>query len=190
MPTARKVEPGSAADLAPDHALPSSVAERLLLAIAELGTALCRTESAPRIDIRTQINAQAPPDAVGYRLALPHREPGVPPSFSPRQRSGTSRAFYSITPFQYPDDLRLCDGHWYRIVWIDSQGQQIRIPDGSPLPGLRFIVRIGSCLGWDVLCRLRLRHGSGSHFPGQRTNTAFEPHSASKLSCGRADITL
>ncbi len=135
-----KVETTSAADLAPDHSLPSSVTERLLLAIAELRTALGRTESQPRIAMRTQITAQAPPDAVGYRLVLPHREPGVPPSFSPRRRNGTSRAFYSITSFQYPDDLRLCDGRWYRIIWIDSQGQQIRNPDGCPLPGLRFIV--------------------------------------------------
>lgn len=120
-----------------------SAYEQLATAITSLRTALGRTESQPRLDMRTQITAQAPPEAVGYRLVLPHREPGVPPSFSPRRRSGTSRSFYSITPFQYPDDLRLCDGHWYRIVWIDSQGQQIRLPDGCPLPGLRFIVGLG-----------------------------------------------
>ena len=120
-----------------------SAYEQLATAITSLRTALGRTESQPRIDMRTQITVQAPPDAVGYRLALPHREPGVPPSFSPRRWSGVSRSFYSITPFQYPDDLRLCDGHWYRIVWIDSQGQQLRLPDGCPLPGLRFIVGLG-----------------------------------------------
>ena len=84
--------------------------------------------------------AQAPPDAIGYRLVIPHREPGVPPSFSPRRRDGTSRSIYSLRPFQYPDDLRLCDGRWYRIVWSDSQGIQIRIPAGCSIPRLRFVV--------------------------------------------------
>ncbi len=134
------MEPFSAADLAPDHSFPASVAERLLLAIEELRTAIGRAESAPRIDMRTQIAAQAPPDAVGYRLVLPRRGPSLPPSYSPLRRAGTALPFYSITPFQYPDDRRLCDGLWYRIVWIDSQGKQLQIPDGCPIPGLRFIV--------------------------------------------------
>ena len=84
--------------------------------------------------------AQAPPDAIGYRLVLPHHEPGVPPSFSPRRRDGALRTLYSLSPFQYPDDLRLCDGRWYRIVWIDSQGKRIRTPASCPIPGLRYVV--------------------------------------------------
>ncbi len=139
-PRLAKVEQRSAADITPDHSVPSSVAERLLLAIADLRTALGRTESQPRIDMRAQITAQAPPDAIGYRLVIPHREPGVPPSFSPRRREGAPRAIYSLSPFQYPDDLRLCDGRWYRIVWIDSQGKRIWTPASCPIPGLRYVV--------------------------------------------------
>lgn len=142
-PRPAKVETASATALVRDLSLPSSVAERLLLAIEELRTALARPESPPRIDMRTQIIAQAPPEAVGYRLVLPHRWPGIPPSFAPRRRSDTSLAFYSLTPFQYPDDRRLCDGRWYRIIWIDSQGKQMRTPGGCPIPGLRFIVGSG-----------------------------------------------
>lgn len=142
-PRPAKVEAASATALVRDLSLPSSVAERLLLAIEELRTALARPESPPRIDMRTQIIAQAPPEAVGYRLVLPHRGPGIPPSFAPRRRSDTSLAFYSLTPFQYPDDRRLCDGRWYRIIWIDSQGKQMRTPGGCPIPGLRFIVGSG-----------------------------------------------
>ncbi len=139
-PRLARVEHAGDADLSPAHSLPSSVAERLLLAIAELRTAVGSASTEPRIDMRTQITAQAPPDAVGYRLVLPHREPGVPPSFSPRRRNGTSCAFYALAPFEYPDDLRLCDGRWYRLVWIDSQGQQVRALAGCPVPGLRYVV--------------------------------------------------
>jgi len=139
-PRLAKVEHAGDADLSPAHTLPSSVAVRLLLAIAELRTAVGSASTEARIDMRTQITAQAPPDAVGYRLVLPHREPGVPPSFSPRRRNGTSYAFYALAPFEYPDDLRLCDGRWYRIVWIDSQGQQVRALAGCPVPGLRYVV--------------------------------------------------
>ena len=139
-PRRAKAAPTSAADLAQHGSLPSSVAARLLLAIAELRTAVGRTATEPRIDMRTQITAQAPPEAVGYRLVLPYREPGVPPSFAPRRQNGAPRAFYALAPFAYPDDLRLCDGRWYRIVWIDSQGQQVRTLAGCPVPGLRYVV--------------------------------------------------
>lgn len=142
-PRPAKVETASATALVREHSFLTSVAERLLLAIEGLRTALGRAESAPRIDVRTQIIAQAPPEAVGYRLVLPHRGPFIPPSFAPRRRSETSLAFYSLTPFQYPDDRRLCDGCWYRIIWIDSQGKQMRTPNGCPIPGLRFIVGSG-----------------------------------------------
>ena len=134
------VERKSAVDIAPDQSVPSSVAERLLLAIAELRTAIGRASTEPRSDMRTQITSQAPAAALGYRLVIPHHEPGVPPSFSPRRRDGAPRAIYSLSPFQYPDDLRLCDGRWYRIVWIDSQGKQIRTPASCPIPGLRYVV--------------------------------------------------
>ena len=44
--------------------------------------------------------------------------------------------------FEYPDDLRLCDGCWYRIVWTDSQGSRIR-RGSEQIPGLCFV--IGPC---------------------------------------------
>ena len=136
----RSAEHSRTAEITPDHSVPSSVAERLLLAIAELRTAVASASTEPRIDMRAQITSQAPPDAIGYRLVLPHHEPGVPPSFSPRRRDGALRTLYSLSPFQYPDDLRLCDGRWYRIVWIDSQGKRIRTPASCPIPGLRYVV--------------------------------------------------
>ena len=136
----RSAEHSRTEDITPDHSVLSSVAERLLLAIAELRTAVASASTEPRIDIRAQITSQAPPDAIGYRLVLPHHEPGVPPSFSPRRRDGAPRAIYSLRPFQYPDDPRLCDGRWYRIVWIDSQGKRIRTPASCPIPGLRYVV--------------------------------------------------
>ena len=136
----RSPEHSRTAEITPDHSVPSSVAERLLLAIAELRTAVASSSTEPRIDMRAQITSQAPPDAIGYRLVLPHHEPGVLPSFSPRRRDGALRTLYSLSPFQYPDDLRLCDGRWYRIVWIDSQGKRIRTPASCPIPGLRYVV--------------------------------------------------
>ena len=104
--------------------------EKLVRAMAALPA------TPPRIDMRDQVFAQAPKGAIGYRLVLPHRDGILPPRLIPRRRA------YSLTPFEYPDDLRLCDGCWYRIVWTDSQGSRIR-RGSEQIPGLCFV--IGPC---------------------------------------------
>ena len=52
--------------------------------------------------MRTQIIAQAPPEAVGLSTRASHRGPFIPPSFAPRRRSETSLAFYSLLRFSIP----------------------------------------------------------------------------------------
>ena len=104
--------------------------EKLVRAMAALPA------TPPRIDMRQQVLAQAPKGASGYRLVLAHRDASLPPRLIPRRRA------YSLTPFEYPDDLRLCDGCWYRIVWTDSQGSRIR-RGSEQIPGLCFV--IGPC---------------------------------------------
>ena len=109
--------------------------EKLARAMAEW-SALAHRKAPPRIDMRQQVLAQAPKGASGYRLVLAHRDASLPPRLIPRLRA------YSLTPFEYPDDLRLCDGCWYRIVWTDSQGSRIR-RGSEQIPGLCFV--IGPC---------------------------------------------
>ena len=114
--------------------------ERLVDATAELRSLVKQPVTPPRIDMCEQVTAQAPEGAVGYRLVLPCRDGMLPPKIIPRRNGAVHRAWYSLTPFEYPDDLRLCDGCWYRIVWIDSQGNRIRAERGAPIPGLCFVV--------------------------------------------------
>ena len=114
--------------------------EMLRAAVAELRGLLTRSAAPLRIDMREQVVAQAPEGAVGYRLVLSHRDGILPPVLIPRRSRSCPRAAYSLTPFEYPDDLRLCDGCWYRIVWIDSQGSRIRTEASVPVPGLRYTV--------------------------------------------------
>ena len=127
----------------PPQAGPQGLQERLLTleetvraAVAELRAQPHRSATPPRIDMRDQVFAQAPKGAIGYRLVLAHRDASLPPRLIPRRRA------YSLTPFEYPDDLRLCDGCWYQIVWTDSQGSRIR-RGSEQIPGLCFV--IGPC---------------------------------------------
>ena len=110
--------------------------EMLRATVVELRALLNRSAASPRIDMREQVLAQAPKGAIGYRLVLAHRDASLPPRLIPRRRA------YSLTPFEYPDDLRLCDGCWYQIVWTDSQGSRIR-RGSEQIPGLCFV--IGPC---------------------------------------------
>lgn len=114
---------------------------KIVAAIREHGIpAAPQTDTACRIDIKEQVTAQAPPGAIGYRLVLPPRPGSDTPKFSPKRQRGRAAAWYSLTPFEYPDDLRLCDGSWYRIVWIDAQGERLRMKPGDSVPGLCYWV--------------------------------------------------
>lgn len=101
-----------------------------------------KTEQNQRIDLRTQVTALRPPaDAVGYRLVLPMQGADERPRLSPKSREGR-RNWYSLTPFRYPEDARLTDGKWYRLLWVDRQGRHIK-PNSSAssgIPGLYYFV--------------------------------------------------
>ena len=117
--------------------------EMLRATVAELRGLLNRSAASPRIDMREQVVARAPKGAVGYRLVLPNRDGTLPPKLIPRRTRSNPNATYSLTPFEYPDDLRLSDGCWYRIVWIDAQGNRIRAERGAPIPGLCVVLSPG-----------------------------------------------
>ena len=117
-----------------------TVMEQLLSEMAELHSLMSRVATEPRVDMRTQVTTQAPEGAVGYRLVLPTRSAAIPPKIIPRRQVADSKSWYSLVPFEYPDDLRLRDGSWYRIVWIDSQGNRMRTEASVPVPGLRYII--------------------------------------------------
>ena len=119
----------------------SVATERIVEAVRTHGiSAAPRPMDAMRVDMRAQVTAQAPKLAVGYRLVLPARHTGDPPKWSPRRSRTSNAAWYLLTPFEYPDDIRLGDGCWYRIVWIDAAGQRIRLQPAEPVPGLCYCV--------------------------------------------------
>jgi hypothetical protein len=93
-----------------------------------------------RVDMLEQVTSQAPKQGVGYRLVLPGLIATDVPRLSPRRSRTREVAWYSLAPFEYPDDIRLCDGSWYRIVWVDAQGRRIRMRPGEHVPGLRYFV--------------------------------------------------
>lgn len=91
-------------------------------------------------DMREQVLAQAPQGAIGYRLVLPYDDHSLPPLIIPR------RASYLLSPFEYPDDRRLRDGCWYRILWTDAEGNLIPSSRLERPPGLCFVLDIcGFC---------------------------------------------
>lgn len=93
-----------------------------------------------RVPIDRQILRQAPPGAVGYRLALPGRTHAEKPKIIPGADATGAARFWSLHPFQLPDDLRLRDGHAYRILWVDAQGAAIPPQGTAQLPALRFFL--------------------------------------------------
>ena len=72
-----------------------------------------------------QVRSQAPDGAAGYRLVLPIRAQTESPRIIPSADAGGALRYYRLDPFELPDDLRLQDGHSYRILWVDSQGQPL-----------------------------------------------------------------
>jgi hypothetical protein len=93
-----------------------------------------------RVDMREQVSSQAPKGAIGYRLVLPGRGADDAPRLSPKRSRERDVAWYSLAPFEYPDDIRLRDGCWYRILWIGAQSQRIRKPATEPSPALYFFL--------------------------------------------------
>lgn len=93
-----------------------------------------------RVDLRQQVQSQVPGGAVGYRLVLPGRLTTDNPTLIPKRTRFRDTPFYSLSPFEPPDDLRLRDGHRYRIVWIDSQGNRMRLRPEQSVPGILYSV--------------------------------------------------
>ncbi|PSM31407.1 hypothetical protein BVG81_005540 [Haliangium sp. UPWRP_2] len=121
--------------------LVSAATERIIETIQKHGLlTMVHTMDAMRVDMRDQLISQAPKTAVGYRLVLQAHHGGGAPKFSPRRSRTREVAWYTLTPFEYPDDIRLCDGRWYRIVWLDARGQRIPLQPGEPVPGLCYFV--------------------------------------------------
>lgn len=115
-----------------------------------------RVADTARVDMREQIVAQVPKLAVGYRLVLPAPREGDTPKLVPKRCRSREVGWYALTPFEYPDDIRLCEGCWYRIVWIDAQGQRIQLRPGESVPGLCY------CIG---PLRQALRHSGSEQTP-------------------------
>lgn len=93
-----------------------------------------------RVDIPEQILIQAPSEATGYGLVLPSVDVGKPPKIAPRRKRGEPRQPYRLTPFDYPLDIRLRDGTWYRILWFGTDGQQVAPLSNRGIPSLYFFL--------------------------------------------------
>lgn len=121
--------------------LVSAAAARIVEAIEQQGDRTAQqARDAFRVNLREQLTSQAPKHAAGYRLVLPGRYAADPPRLSPKRSRSRDVAWYSLGPFEYPDDIRLCDGFWYRVVWVDAQGRRIRLRPGESVPGLYYFV--------------------------------------------------
>ena len=115
--------------------------DRIIEAIERLGQPSGMSAHEPlRLDLREQVTSQAPTQAVGYRVVLPGRSVGDEPKLTPKRSRTRDVPWYTLSPFEYPDDIRLRDSCWYRIVWVDAQGQRIRLRPGEPAPGLFHVV--------------------------------------------------
>lgn len=101
---------------------------------------LCQMDNSWRVDLRLQVQSQVPNDAVAYRLVLPGRLETDKPTLIPKRTRFRDTPFYSLSPFEYPDDLRLRDGRRYRIVWIDSHGNRMRLRPEQSVPGILYSV--------------------------------------------------
>ena len=121
--------------------LVSTATDRLVAAIKQVATSSRSVVGVPaRVALPMQLRRLAPPaEAVGYQLVIPPAREGSVVQLSP-QRSGG--AWYSLAPFEYPDDLRLVDGTWYRVLWVDKCGLRVKNRDAEEIgiPGLYYFV--------------------------------------------------
>jgi hypothetical protein len=119
----------------------TTATDRIVEAILKHGNAsLCQSLRGCRVDLRTQVITQAPKHAIGYRLVLPGHCAGDWPKLSPKRSQERAAAWYSLTPFEYPDDLRLRNGSCYRVIWIDAAGLRIRLKAEESIPSLYFFL--------------------------------------------------
>ena len=89
-----------------------------------------------RIPFDRQIVAQAPPGAAGYRLVFPTGARGETIRIAPTIEPSGALSYWSLAPFQLPDDLRIQDGHSYRILWVDGLGRPLAPQGTTHLPAL------------------------------------------------------
>lgn len=101
---------------------------------AEMLTAATGSGKSPRVALEQQVQSQAPPRAVRYRLVV-----GVEQKFQNVVIAPEDSA-WNLMPFQAPDDLRLVSGHTYRIVWIDGDGNTVRPLEWAATPSLHFFL--------------------------------------------------
>jgi hypothetical protein len=71
---------------------------------------------------------------------LPGRLETDKPTLIPKRTRFRDTPFYSLSPFECPDDLRLRDGRRYRIVWIDAHGNRMRLRPEQSVPGILYSV--------------------------------------------------
>ncbi|MBL9007207.1 MAG: hypothetical protein JNJ46_23320 [Myxococcales bacterium] len=93
-----------------------------------------------RVAFDEQVLAQAPDDAVGYRVVLPGCNEWDAPRVVPDPNVMGSPSFWRLRPFQLPDDLRLRAGKLYRLLWVDAQGALVPPVGNRHLPALRFFL--------------------------------------------------
>lgn len=138
--TAEARSPRDRATMANAEQLLSSEVDRIVAAIQQLAEPRGAASTAHRVDLREQVTSQAPEGAVGYRLVLPSRVLGDGLRLSPRRSRSREVAWYTLSPFEYPDDLRLCDGHWYHLVWYNAQGRRMRPTAEHGIPALYYFL--------------------------------------------------
>ena len=138
--TAEARSPRDRATMTNVEQLLSSEVDRIVAAIQQLAELRGTASTAHRVDLREQVTSQAPEGAVGYRLVLPSRVPGDGLRLSPRRSRSREVAWYTLSPFEYPDDLRLCDGHWYHLVWYDAQARRMRPTSEHGIPSLYYFL--------------------------------------------------
>ena len=120
----------------------TTATDRIVEAILKHGNAsLSQSLRRCRVDLRTQVISQAPTQAIGYRLVLPGHCASDSPKLTPKRSQARASSWYSLTPFEYPDDLRLRDGSCYRLIWIDAAGLRIRLKPEEQIPVLYFFLR-------------------------------------------------
>lgn len=87
-----------------------------------------------------QVLCQAPPEATGYRLVLPLGSHAETPKLAPESSTRGELRAWCLRPFELPDDIRLRDGHVYRILWVGPQGELVAPQRTQHLPALHFFL--------------------------------------------------
>lgn len=97
-------------------------------------------EPARRVAMERQLLAQAPPEAAGYRLVLPPRAEFEEPGYVPTGTGYGQPAWWTLRPFQLPDDDRLLPGRLYKVVWVDAQGARVPPTGSRAIPCLHYFL--------------------------------------------------